>query len=418
LVNIINKVTLKITLTILMISMMHRQDAIAQGIPVHGKTDNTPYAAPASVGEQIKYGVIKDMCLGIGSGAISAAGIGGKIGYNMGHKLLTRPPAFIENMYYFYRAYNVYFCNRYDLGDMASVIRMTAWGFPLLLKDIGSRGILALTTTTGVVLGGLVGTVSGAITGAVIGGITHPLRKYFYPDNLEVTDATVPVEMPTPSAVPSSSVDELAPAKEEESVGSDQPPSESSLVPPDNLDGADATVPTKIPKPSGVPSPLIDESAVTQEEENAGSNQLLDSSVMSASILIVEDINHLFAAYKAQLMTDFQQLDMLYSQIDAGNKKLNMMNDKIDQLQKDIQKNNKKAVRGIAAVAALGSAVLSSEPGKTVVSAGVGNYDGVQGLAISITHRSERMSHISVQGGLGASSGGKPLMRLGASYEF
>jgi 16S rRNA G966 N2-methylase RsmD len=91
---------------------------------------------------------------------------------------------------------------------------------------------------------------------------------------------------------------------------------------------------------------------------------------------------------------------------------------RLDKLENDIQRNDKKAMQGIAAVAALGNAVIPAAPGKTIVGAGVANYEGKQALGINMSHRPEAMSQMSVQAGMATSSGGKPVIRLGASYEF
>lgn len=102
----------------------------------------------------------------------------------------------------------------------------------------------------------------------------------------------------------------------------------------------------------------------------------------------------------------------------VGNSQLTVLPDTINQMQNDIQNNDKKATRGIAAVAALGNAPLPSAPGKTVVGAGLGSYAGIQALALTISHRPEKLGQMSFQGGVAASTGGRPVVRVGASYEF
>ena len=134
-------------------------------------------------------------------------------------------------MYNFSLIYNIPFLNRMDL-------RITKGLFSLFVKDLGGkRSILAMSTTAGAILGGVGITIAGASSIAVLGGITSPIYQYFYPDNLEVADAKIPVETPAnsadaelPAETPTTSaflsplVDEPAPAKEEKSVNSDQHP--------------------------------------------------------------------------------------------------------------------------------------------------------------------------------------------------
>ena len=98
--------------------------------------------------------------------------------------------------------------------------------------------------------------------------------------------------------------------------------------------------------------------------------------------------------------------------------RIGAIDNSISQMQNDIQQNDKKAVRGIAAVAAMGNVVMPSAPGKTVVGAGMGRSDGIQALAVSISHRPEKLGNMAFQAAIGASNGGKPVARAGISYEF
>ena len=119
-----------------------------------------------------------------------------------------------------------------------------------------------------------------------------------------------------------------------------------------------------------------------------------------------------------QLKINTQAITQTKHQVAAVEQQVAAVNNRTNHLEKEIQKNDKKAIRGIAAVAALGYAVFPSAPGKTVVNAGISSYEHVQALAISISHRPEKLSRLSFQAGIGASTAGKPVMRVGAGYEF
>lgn len=90
----------------------------------------------------------------------------------------------------------------------------------------------------------------------------------------------------------------------------------------------------------------------------------------------------------------------------------------IGNLQHQIHHNDKKATRGIAAMAALGNIASPSAPGKTIVGAGIGSYHGTQAVAVNISHRPKSFSNTIFQAGIGTSTGGKPVIRAGVSYEF
>lgn len=98
--------------------------------------------------------------------------------------------------------------------------------------------------------------------------------------------------------------------------------------------------------------------------------------------------------------------------------KVNRNTTAIGDLQDQIHRNDKKAARGIAAMAALGNVATPSAPGKTVIGAGVGSYDGEQAIAFNISHRPKSFGNVTLQAGIGSSNGGKPVMRAGVSYEF
>jgi hypothetical protein len=132
----------------------------------------------------------------------------------------------------------------------------------------------------------------------------------------------------------------------------------------------------------------------------------------------VDEIDKKLKAHASQLEANFHALDHSNKQLNKTHTRILEVGKRVHQLEQAIQRNDKKARQGIAAVAALGSAVLPSAPGKTVIGAGVGHHDGVQGVAINVSHRPEAWSQVSFQGGIGASAGGRPAMRLGASYEF
>jgi hypothetical protein len=138
----------------------------------------------------------------------------------------------------------------------------------------------------------------------------------------------------------------------------------------------------------------------------------------AVSLPIIDEMNDQLVIHEDQLTANLHSLNRANGQIDSANKRIEEVGRRVNKLEQDIQKNDRKAMRGIAAVAALGNAVFPSAPGKTVVGAGVGSHDGVQGVAVSVSHRPETWSQMSFQGGIGSTSGGKPVMRLGASYEF
>jgi hypothetical protein len=131
-----------------------------------------------------------------------------------------------------------------------------------------------------------------------------------------------------------------------------------------------------------------------------------------------EEVTDQLIAHTEQLAMNTRALNMTNSRVEAVNSRVDALNSRVDKLQNDIQKNDKKAMRGIASVAAMGNVVFPSAPGKTVVSAGVGSYDCVHAVAISISHRPQKLGQMSLQAGVATSSGGKPVIRVGAAYEF
>ena len=119
-----------------------------------------------------------------------------------------------------------------------------------------------------------------------------------------------------------------------------------------------------------------------------------------------------------KVSTHIKQLSEKTQQLNVMNERVDALSNHLGQLQNDIQNNDKKATQGIAAVAALGNTEFPSLSGKAVVGAGVGSYEGRQAVAINISHRPEKIGSMNFHAGIGASAGGKPVMRFGTSYEF
>jgi hypothetical protein len=137
------------------------------------------------------------------------------------------------------------------------------------------------------------------------------------------------------------------------------------------------------------------------------------------TVLCLDKINTQLEEQTEQLIVNAHHLNIINTQLKETAHHIKAINHRIDHLQKNIQRNDKKATRGIAAVAALGNPVFPSVPGKAAVGVGVGSYEGKQALAINVNYRPETVEKISFQAGIGKSNGsGKPVMRMGAIYEF
>jgi autotransporter adhesin len=134
--------------------------------------------------------------------------------------------------------------------------------------------------------------------------------------------------------------------------------------------------------------------------------------------LSIDEMGQIIAAHGGLLSNHSQALNLANHRVQELHQHLQATDSRVNQMQHDIQRNDKKAMRGIASVAAMSNAVQPSAPGKTVVGVGVATYEGVQGFAINVNHRPEKLSQMSFQGAIATSSGGKPVMRVGASYEF
>lgn len=112
------------------------------------------------------------------------------------------------------------------------------------------------------------------------------------------------------------------------------------------------------------------------------------------------------------------QLNEITQNINANNNRVNILNDRVNHLEDQVHKNDKKAARGIAALAAMGNVATPSKPGKTAIGAGVGSYDGQQAVAFTISHRLAKLDRLVLQAGVGGGNNGKPVMRAGFSFEF
>lgn len=73
------------------------------------------------------------------------------------------------------------------------------------------------------------------------------------------------------------------------------------------------------------------------------------------------------------------------------------------------------AAQGIAATAALMN-VAPSAVGRTVIGLATGHYDGSTALGLSVAHAPR--ADVQLNGGLAATSGGRPVVRLGMALEF
>lgn len=137
-------------------------------------------------------------------------------------------------------------------------------------------------------------------------------------------------------------------------------------------------------------------------------------------------VEHQRSIQADQLRVNTQRLNMAGQYVEYTNNRVDHLNNRVDildnqvgQLRSDLQKLEKKAIRGIASTAALGAATtVPANPGKIAVGVGAASYEGTQAVAFAVSYRPEKLNRMSFQAGIGTATGGKPVMRLGGSYEF
>jgi autotransporter adhesin len=132
----------------------------------------------------------------------------------------------------------------------------------------------------------------------------------------------------------------------------------------------------------------------------------------------IDDTLNKIVVHDAQLAYNTQSLNRVNHRVEGLRHQVEAVDRRVNKLQDEVQKNDKKALRGIASTAALSNAVQPSAPGKTVIGVGAATYEGVHAFAITVSHRPEKFSQMSFQGGIGTSGSGKPVMRVGISYQF
>ena len=90
----------------------------------------------------------------------------------------------------------------------------------------------------------------------------------------------------------------------------------------------------------------------------------------------------------------------------------------IDRLQGQVNTNLKEARRGIAATAALASAMTPSAPGKTTVSLNSGFFHGEAGVGVAVAHRLNLARPVILHGSYASGAGTEHVGRAGLAFEF
>jgi autotransporter adhesin len=132
----------------------------------------------------------------------------------------------------------------------------------------------------------------------------------------------------------------------------------------------------------------------------------------------IDEIQQHIAHHHVQLTHATEALNKLHTLGEGVQRHLEGMEHQVSTLQDKIQTNDKKVLRGIASTAALSNAIQPSAPGKTVIGMGAASYEGVHAFALTLSHRPEKLSQMSLQGGIGTSGHGKSVMRVGINYQF
>jgi autotransporter adhesin len=87
-------------------------------------------------------------------------------------------------------------------------------------------------------------------------------------------------------------------------------------------------------------------------------------------------------------------------------------------MQTQIFDNQREARRGIAATAALATAMTPSAPGKTTVSLNAGYFRGEVGLGVAMAHRLKTTVPMILHGSFASGSGNEYVGRTGIAVEF
>ena len=87
-------------------------------------------------------------------------------------------------------------------------------------------------------------------------------------------------------------------------------------------------------------------------------------------------------------------------------------------LQAQVFDNQREARRGIAATAALATAMTPSAPGKTTVSLNAGYFRGEVGLGVAMAHRLNTTVPMILHGSFASGSGSEYVGRTGVALEF
>jgi autotransporter adhesin len=145
----------------------------------------------------------------------------------------------------------------------------------------------------------------------------------------------------------------------------------------------------------------------TQIVTSDSGGNLATTSLASLGVASSTDI----AGINSQLGGINSQLVGINSQLVGINSQLVGINTRIDDLQRESR-------RGIAATAALATAMMPSAPGKTTISANSGFFHSDVGLGVAIAHRLNFPIPVIVQGAYANSGGTQHVGRVGVAVEF
>jgi hypothetical protein len=228
----------------------------------------------------------------------------------------------------------------------------------------------------------------------------------------------VPEPSPTPGASKPKATPVAPPASSTPKAPESSPtpePGPKPVVPESRLTPG-ATKPSPTPAPG--PRPITPVAPKPIEPKPIEPKPIEPPTVVCVSDPRAKEVAQQIERQAKQLALHTDVMNQFHTHVSGINERVKLVNNQVNKLEKDVQKNSKKAMRGIAAVAALGNAVFPSAPGKSVISAAIGGYQHAQAIAVSLSHRPEKLSRVSFQAGIGASTAGKPVMRVGAGYEF
>jgi autotransporter adhesin len=95
----------------------------------------------------------------------------------------------------------------------------------------------------------------------------------------------------------------------------------------------------------------------------------------------------------------------------------NRLSSRLDGMQQQIDRNDKRAKAGISSAAALAMLPQASDPNTNVITAGAASYGGEAGLALGMSNRNAAGDRV-IKGGLSVDTRGGVAVGIGAAWKF